>query len=542
MYVIGTAGGIYSSPVTAPTGGGGTPLTGPNFGPGTGSNGGWGPTAVANAFNFPVQSGFDGAGFEVAIVIDSAVDANDLATYFSYFHTPSTNRQIRTVLVNSASAIPDDTNGGQGEATLDVETVAGLAPGANVAVYVIPTLADQNIIDAYNQILSDARSRIVSSSFGGCEPGSFTRNAFSAVFQQGSNNGVAFIASSGDQGNECPAGSDANGTIYQVGVSHPASDPNVIGVGGTQTHRPQLITNTVAWNETLNGSQVATGGGVSGSFNLPSYQAGLAGAASSQKRNVPDIAMPASFDAGYLNGQWYHFFGTSWSAPMFSAMLAEVYEYCSASFQSPVTLPYYVFQTAGYNAFIDVTSGNNQFEGSSPSYAAQAGYDNATGIGVPLGMPFANTICPNRKPVSRVRSPMAVIPPAARRPAQAFRADIVPAVRGLVDRGRRSAGDRTRIQLVLQPSASLAGDEQAVIAVLQNAGFTIVKTFANHLVVDAEAPSAAVEQLFGTQLHDVAQGRFGVAYMPVTPATVPASLAPYVAGLSLDRVVTKKHR
>jgi len=538
VYVTGAAGGIYRAPVRVIIPATGTPLTGPNYGPCSGCYGGWGPTAVANALNFPVQSGFDGTGFTVAIVMASNVQASDLSQYFTYFQTPSTSRKLTYTLIDYASATPTG-DSSQFEATLDVETVAGLAPGANVHLYVIPALSSQYETDAYNQIIADAQSSVVSSSFGGCEhPGASWQNGLSTVFQQGANNGLAFIASSGDQGNECYLGP----SNYQVGVNYPASDPNVIGVGGTETYRAQYsLTSTTAWNDSYStNGQVATGGGVSASFALPSYQQGLGGA-SAQFRNVPDIAMPASYTAQYLNGSWGQAVGTSWSAPLFAAMLAEVYEYCNAYFSNPVTVPYYVFQAARYNAFLDVTNGNNDYNSSSPYYAAQAGYDNVSGIGVPLGMPFAKTICPNRIPAYRARAPLSAIAttPGPRHPVSA---DVTPKVRGLVDQGRRSPAQQTRIQIVLRPTATVAGDEQTVIGVLRSSGFTITQTFRNHLVVDAEAPTDTVERLFSTQIHDVIEGRHGVRYTPTTSATIPASLAPYVAGISLDNLVIMASR
>jgi len=39
----------------------------------------------------------------------------------------------------------------------------------------------------------------------------------------------------------------------------------------------------------------------------------------------------------------------------------------------------------------------------------------------------------------------------------------------------------------------------------------------------------------------VSQNRYGVRYEPVSQATIPASLAPYVAGLALDNVVISEH-
>jgi hypothetical protein len=172
-------------------------------------------------------------------------------------------------------------------------------------------------------------------------------------------------------------------------------------------------------------------------------------------------------------------------------------------------------------------------------HSAHAGYDNASGIGVPYGMQFAQTLCPNRIPAARLRAPERITSAfTTRGPDVPVVADVAPKVRNVVDQGRRSPTRMTAIQLVLRPTASLAGDERTVIGVLEAAGFTITQTFTNHLVVDAEGPSGAVEQLFSTQLHDVAEGIYGLRYTPTTKATIPASLAPYVAGINLDNLVT----
>ena len=143
-------------------------------------------------------------------------------------------------------------------------------------------------------------------------------------------------------------------------------------------------------------------------------------------------------------------------------MLAEIYEYCSARFISPTVLPYYVNSTAGANAFIDVVSGNNDYGQGTPYFYAQPGYDNTTGLGVPLGMPFAQTICPNRNPVARLRKPLTA-PTLTHRPAVPFAADVVPKVRGLTDRGPRAADRTTRIQIVLRRTTDVASDVPDVL-------------------------------------------------------------------------------
>ena len=52
-------------------------------------------------------------------------------------------------------------SGGKGddpETDLDVQTISGLAPGANIIVYDMGSLTDQNIENAYNKVLSDGKA------------------------------------------------------------------------------------------------------------------------------------------------------------------------------------------------------------------------------------------------------------------------------------------------------------------------------------------------------------------------------------------------
>ena len=537
VYAVGAAGGIYQSAITPVVTA--APLNGPNFEPCSNCLGGWGPTAVANELGYPVQSGYNGAGYTVAVVIDSNVSGNDVATYQSYFQVPQTGRVISYETIDGAATT---TTSDIAEATLDVETIAGLAPGANIIVYIIPSLDSTQLTDAYNQIVSDKRANVVSTSISGCEfdgPSSTE----STVLAAGAAAAIAFVAASGDQGSEC-----YNGTGYQIGVGYPASDPSVIGVGGTETLRTistqglSVLNTTVAWNDTasIGNAQLATGGGVSTYFALPSYQSGIAGLASTQFRNVPDIAMPASYTGLYLNSAWHLQSGTSWSAPLFAAMLADTYTYCKATWKYPAGLPYLALSKAGYNAFVDVTSGNNQYNGSSQFYYATAGYDNTTGIGVPNGMAFAQAICPNRVPVQALAPPNSIAASSTRRSAQAYRSDVTPHVPGLIDQGRRSAIEEANVQIVLRPSESLADDEHVITTDLQSAGFTITRTFSNHLVIDAQAPTATIEQYFQTELHAVTQAAYGTKYLPIAPITVPATIAPYVGGVTLDDIVIAK--
>lgn len=544
-FVPGGGGGSTPTPAPTPTPtptpipGGGQPLSGPAT-----HLGSWGPPGVAQSLDFPVQHGYDGAGQTIAVVIDSDVNRSDLSAFFTYFKIPSTGRTITTVPVSPLTAPTVGTNGSEVEATLDVETVAGLAPGANIIIYQVKDLGDQNLVNAYNRILSDRKAFVVNNSFGGCE---YSGSTLDPVLATGSKDGIAFAFSAGDTGNVC----DNTTTPMTVGPGYPADNPNVLGIGGNQTNpsRSEPLTNPVVWNDSCSNAQCAGGGGVSAIYGIPSYQQGLAGALSQTHRNEPDFSMPAMDVAAYYTGSgtpaWHTLAGTSWSAPEAAALLAELYQYCGANggpiagVTNPATIPYYVHSQSAA-AFIDVTSGDNQFNGTTPFQTAGTGYDNASGLGVPHGYAFAQTACPGRTPAGglSVHTGTAMsVGPQTVRPAGDLTLDVTPRIQGLLDKGVRASTARTDIQIAIDPSSNVAQSEAAVVSALQNAGFTITQRFLNHLVVDAQAPSAAVGRFFRTQLHDVLQARYGTRYMPATQIVVPAAIAPYVAGVSLDDVV-----
>src|SRR5579875_2366391 len=495
---------VQNLPTSAPTPGAPTPTPTPMGVPGNasalppiplGPNGGWGPYSVASALQFPVQSGYDGTGETVAVVGDYPPSLSDIQGYLSQFSIVGHHWTYSIENVNGGSLMTD-TNG-LGEATLDVETIAGLAPGAAIVFYSIPEPSNANLTNAYNQIAAD-----------------------------------------GDSGDRCVA----NGLQY-IGVSYPASDPNVIGVGGTENLAASCtalgsITSQQAWNDfcSVNGQQAATGGGVSAIFSLPTYQTGLGGASNSL-RNIPDVAMPAEGVSIYLQGAWELASGTSWSAPQLAAMIAEIYEYCNTPLIPPSEIFYYVYGTKGYGAFLNVTAGNNRFAGDPTYYSAHAGFNNVSGIGVPLGMPVAQTVCPNRVPLSLRRATQGAVSLSTQAPAEPTLLQNVPNLRGLQDLGVRPAGTQTAIVLTLRPTPTVAEDEQRVIAHLTSAGFTIGKTYSNHLVVNAVGPSSLVSSYFDTQIHNFAQPGYGVRYANVSPVVIPASIAAYVQGVIIDNLI-----
>jgi kumamolisin len=328
-------------------------ITGPIQGPDEGFT----PVALANSFNFPVQNGHDGTGHTAAIIIDSDVVNSDLTSFFSFFPITRTGTITREI-VSGTGAI----NGDVDETALDTETIGGLAPGANVILYLIKELSTADINGAANKIVSENKAEAVNMSFGGNE---IIDKTFAASLKKGNAEGITFVASSGDSG--------SNGGV----VSWPAVEPRVLALGGTDISQSggQYVHNQ-AWQ--------SSGGGVSAKYAIPGYQKGIKGLASKTKRNVPDVAFPAFFTDTFVGGGWQGLQGTSWSSPTYVALQLELNQVKGTRLGWVNSAIYSVFKTEHYATdFYDVTKGSNG------EFNAKTGYDNVTGIGSPIGEALA---------------------------------------------------------------------------------------------------------------------------------------------------------
>ena len=338
---------------------------------------GWLATGVAKAFDYPVQHGCNGAGVTVAVEIDTPINASDVNGYLSAAGVTQTGSITNVAVDGGGNAASAD----YVETALDVETISGLAPGANIIVYNFPDLSSKSIEDGYNKTVSDGIASVVNSSFGGCETGDtvFT-NTTNTIAEQAAAKGITFAASSGDSGSdECSTSNNP------PGVSSPSSDPYFVAVGAvdfTDNSNGTLATIT-AGVDSSNG--FSSGGGYSSVFALPTYQQGVSGV-NTAGRNNPDISLPGVGVMVYANGSQQQVDGTSWSSPEFCAFLAEVVQLHNTKFGFFNPTLYNVFKNSGYTNFTDVTSGSNG------AYTAVAGYDLVTGIGAPKGWALANAL------------------------------------------------------------------------------------------------------------------------------------------------------
>lgn len=369
-----------SHPTASPTP---TPTASPTSTPGSGCNGASpdsGPltnsygtlaTGVAKPFDFPVQHGCNGAGYTAAIAIDDPVNTSYLSTYLSSAGVTQTGSVTN-------EAVDGGGSGDDAETDLDVQTIAGLAPGANIIVYDMGSLGDQQIEDTYNQVLNDGKATAVNSSFGGCESSDVSfADSTNSIAEQGASEGVEFSASSGDSGSD-----ECNGS---EGVSAPAGDPYFSSIGGIDfTDTSQGVLETVTMGSV---SGYSGGGGVSSVFALPSYQSGIAGMITSG-RNQPDISLPFYPVAVYTGGSWGEYLGTSWSSPASVALVLEANELHSTKLGWIDPTLYGLFAQTGYSSYYTpCTSGSNG------NYSCNASeYNQAAGIGAPKGWALANAL------------------------------------------------------------------------------------------------------------------------------------------------------
>ncbi len=376
-------------PTTSPTS---SPTTTPTSTPGSGCNGaaadngalsnsdGTLATGVAKPFDYPVQHGCNGAGYTAAVIIDDPVNTSYVASYLS----ASGVTQTGTI---TNEAVDGGGSGDDPETDLDVQTISGLAPGANIIVYDMGSLADQNIEDAYNQALSDGKASAVNSSFGGCESSdpSF-ESATNSIAEQGAAEGVEFSASAGD------TGSDECGNDNTKGVSAPAGDPYFTSIGGVNfTYSSAGVLQTVTAGEASCSGGVSNkcygGGGVSTTVAMPSWQSGIAGMITTG-RNQPDISLPFDPVAVYTGGAFASYLGTSWSSPASVALFIEADELHGTKLGWLNQTLYSLFSSTGYSTYYTpCTSGNNI------AYSCSATqYNQAAGIGTPKGWALANAL------------------------------------------------------------------------------------------------------------------------------------------------------
>ncbi len=339
------------------------------------------PQQVAEIYQYP--AGTDGSGQKVAIIeLGGGFSQTDLQTYFGGLGIPVPS--VSAVGVDGASNVPDqDPQGADGEVLLDIEVVGAVAPGAAQLVYFAPN-TDQGFVDAVaDAVHAQPTPAAISISWGGPES-SWTAQAMTALdaaIADGVALGITVTAAAGDNG---------SGDGVSDGQSHtdfPASSPHALACGGTSLQAntaTSTVTSETVWND--GGGGGATGGGVSVTFGLPSWQA-TAGVPANPDgkpgRGVPDVAGNADPATGYqvlVDGQQAVYGGTSAVAPLWAGLIARLVQ----SGGTPLGLVQQALY-AGIEPGTPVAGLRDITKGSNGAYSAGPGWDPCTGLGVPVG-------------------------------------------------------------------------------------------------------------------------------------------------------------
>lgn len=326
----------------------------------------------------------DGSGETIAFIEIDGFRQADLNAFTQHFSLPA----MHPTIAAGTSLLKV-----QGEAELDLEIAHEIAPGARLVVYNCSAVCTNNqMLQLESQAVRVNERSIISISLGGCEQaeGAQYVQSESNVFAQADALGETVLVASGDTGAYTCLEQDysAAPSPRYVGVSSPASDPNVTAVGGSSL---DLNANSTWYREQAwqnSASTSGSGGGMSAYFSRPSWQRGpgaLTSYDTKNRREVPDIAGDADPLTGaqvVISGQLTQVGGTSQATPIWAAMMALIDQYLRkqgrpvAGFLNPALYSLAAGRPA-YPPFHDITQGDNLL------YPATPGFDLATGLGTP---------------------------------------------------------------------------------------------------------------------------------------------------------------
>jgi len=309
------------------------------------------------------------------------------------------NRRLKVIQVPCSSGCYYKTLGGS-EAGLDVESSSGMAPGATIDYYQIPTDKNGNPTatgqeDALNLAGSDGYDTQISSSWGReCETQDAFTTAVESILLSNTATGHDYLFASGDTGSACSSPLNSCQKIQDPSPIYPASSAYVTSVGGTNLSiQNNSWLSEIAWYYTTSSCYLGqgnppqgSGGGYSKHFAQPGWQVGFS---KNKHRGYPDVSADAElstgayicFDNGSKKPPCGTFGGTSLATPLWAGMIADVNQYVQSQNQPPLgfinPLLYAMNTGMPYTAYHDIQIGTNG------KYSAGPGWDAVTGLGSP---------------------------------------------------------------------------------------------------------------------------------------------------------------
>ena len=327
------------------------------------------------------------------------IDSTNLDDVHAYFACTGFKGSLDFVTVGSAPAKVE------GETTLDIEMIAGLAPAAHIKDYQFNNSQGDSwsrFVDTLQRIIDDNAAHpnsasAVSISLGVGED--FVTGEVAKAMSQRLQlltraEYMTVYAASGD------CGAFADRVVGVLSTSYPSTDTWAVSVGGTSMLRTRAGTsdryNEIAWSGTptspLCQNDWGSGGGLSKLFKRPPWQQGpgVNNRYSNGYRQVPDIAALASNVPIFFKGKWISVGGTCAATPIWAAGMALVNQELLATKGLYVYGPdtfYFVQAHAGnLKPYYDEVAGDNVY------YHAGPGWDYTTGLGSPNLAAFYQTV------------------------------------------------------------------------------------------------------------------------------------------------------
>lgn len=335
------------------------------------------PNQIQTLYNLaPMYSGgSQGQGRTIAISSWDGFRLSNVPHEYSEFNLPAPSKGVGTNITVKTLDGGSGAGNEVGEGDLDIQSILGVAPLCNLIIY---DGADGDLINVLTHECNDNEADIISESYGWELSESNIAAAHNLHLSMNAQ-GITYMAASGDHGTT-------------LSYYYPDIDPEVLTVGGTTvsvTSSGERVTE-VGWS--------GSGGGwvpTSDSFNvLPSWQSGTGVSTNVNYRLIPDLALDADPNSGYvvyLNGGFYVIGGTSGASPTFAGSLGDSEQQLIANgvlVQNQAgnyrlgRLQDVVYSLNGLSSvFYDVTSGSNGKLPSGATSEAGVGWDFVTGWG-----------------------------------------------------------------------------------------------------------------------------------------------------------------
>nr|WP_111556330.1 S53 family peptidase [Kitasatospora sp. SolWspMP-SS2h] len=360
------------------------------------------------------RQGVTGKGRTIVIVdsFGSPTIQHDLEVFDRQWGIPDTRVEVvKWGNVPVFDPTNEDHTGWAGESTLDVEYAHAIAPDAHIVLVETGVAETEGVtglpemMDAEKAVMKSHDVDVISQSFGATEntfPG-YDKGDFKSIqklryaFESAAAQNVTVLAASGDNG--ATDAMDNGSDLYPYKVnSWPSADPLVTSVGGTQLTLDDSGNRTApdrVWHDDYG----AAGGGVSGVFARPWYQAAVAGTTGNH-RGTPDISMSAAVDGAAWTYEsydptavgWHLVGGTSEATPVFSGIVALAAQLAGHRLgQLNPRLYGLALLPSQLSGITDVTAGDNSWDAVT-GYQAKKGYDLASGLGTVDGDRFVRSL------------------------------------------------------------------------------------------------------------------------------------------------------